>query len=1332
MSEQITLFKESKSHNPFEGPEIERIAYTTPAQEEIWASCQIGSDDANRAYNESISIKLTGDVEVSALESAFQTILARHESLRSVFSTDGRYMSVLKNIETEVVNHDLTSLDSLEKDEAFKKILKAEAHYLFDLNKGPLVKASLVRLSQNQYFFNLMAHHIICDGWSFGILIQELGSFYSALVEERGAQLPLAESFVDYAHEQRKRMLKGEYDQDFSFWLNEYKQSIPDFSLPIDFDAQKLRTYESKRADFHFDQEVLNAIKNTGLKVGSSLVSTLLATFEIFLFKETGHENIAVGLPTAGQPAVGKNRLVGHCVNALPIRSNPRPNVSFEEYLKERKTQLFDAYDHQQLSFGQLLQKLNIARDPARVPLIPIMFNIDLGMAEGVAFSGLQFEIVSNPRAFETFELFLNLTGSDKGIVFEWSYNVNLFKSSSIERMMAAFETLARQLAENPKTELGEIIGLKTREVYERLNETRVPFQKLPLHKLVFHTIEEHLNNEAIRFKEQSINYESLQKEVNQTAHYLQKVGIRPCDVVGVALSQSIELVTVLLAISQCGAAYLPLDASYPMARKQYMLSDSGARFLIMDDYKTFPEDLDVKVLQLQVIQEERKQQSILPLEQDVEMSSMIYLLYTSGSTGRPKGVSISHQNLANLLCSIAEKPGMNSNDRLLSVTNISFDIAQLELFLPLMVGGLLVLTDQDTAKDGRLLIELIEEESITILQATPARWQMLLDSGWEKPLPLKAFCGGEPLSKNLANNLLERCSEVWNMYGPTETTIYSLIKQVEDEDNVITIGRPVQNTQVYILGQNGGLALPGHIGEIAIGGDGVSVGYWGRPELTEEKFISNGYSALQDATLYKTGDLGRLLPNGEIECLGRVDDQIKVRGYRIEPGEIEYELSKFSEVKTAVVLGVDNRLVAYLLIKEGHAEEVVKEKWRQGLAKQLPAHFVPHEFMVLSEMPKTLNGKIDKKALQQLVLDQPSHVSNSFTAPRTEEEIMVAEVWQECLQLEAIDIHANFFELGGHSLTAVKVMALLEQRSGKRLPLSSLLEYSTISKFATLFESRSSAENASWKSLVPIKASGSRPPLYIVHGGGLNVLIFNALGKYLDVDQPVYGLQAKGLNGIDEPLGSVEEMASHYLSEIMEANASGPYLLAGYSFGGIIAYEMAKQLLAQKKTVAMLGLFDTYVFPPYYHKTALKRKWAIAKYTFGKFFYVLHKVVTDKEALLERINGRAEDIKQLLRNDGSSKEEQHQIRYQQPLKLDQKNNEAMSKYHIVPIDIEVDLFRVEKDTFYVHDKKYMGWNELAKKGVKVHSIPGDHTLIFSPPHDKKSAEILQKVLRLK
>jgi amino acid adenylation domain-containing protein len=1322
--------------DPFSGPELSLIVLTTESQLEIWTSCLIGGDEANCAYNESFSLRLAGSLNQEAILRAIQDIGNRHEALRSCFSTDGKYICVYKKLILDIEQYDISDRSPADQQLYIDNQNRHAALTTFNLVKGPLFKVSLLKLANDDHILTFTVHHIICDGWSIGIIMQDLSKLYNACVSNQPAQLALAPAFSDYALEQLSFEKSGAYKQIEAYWSNQFKGSSHILNLPTDFPRPALRTYKSHRDDFSLDASLVLALKNLAKISGSSFVTTLLATFEIFLLRLTGQEEIILGLPAAGQSATGNYGLVGHCVNLLALRSYPKGELSFKEYLKQRTSATLDAYDHQLYTFGSLLKSLNIPRDASRIPLVPVMFNIDMGMDDHVAFTGLQHHLISNPREYENFELFVNISGRDDQLVLEWSYNIHLFKAATIHNMMNEFEFLLKQLINNPNILINDITRKNTGELTKQLsvwNDTVATYPKdRSLHQLISKRADKFGDRIAIKFAGETLSYKQLNEQANQLAALLISNGVKKGDKVAFAIDRSEKLVIVMLSIMKTGAVYVPIDPQFPINRINHMLTDSGAVLLLTTDHIKHRYQSNAMELVIENILPQLSQYPATDPEVDVTSDDLIYILYTSGSTGLPKGVQIAHHNLINFLYSMQKTPGITSADRLLAVTTVSFDISGLELFLPLISGAQVIIADSAEAKDGRSLLDIIRREKITIMQATPYTWRIMLEAGWNASNPIKAICGGEALPKELAERIIPRAESLWNVYGPTETTIWSTIKQITADSNPITVGRPIDNTAIYILDNSLNPLAPGTTGEIYIGGDGVAKGYLNHPGLTDEKFIRDSFSNKPRAKMYRTGDLGRFMESGEIECLGRVDAQIKIRGYRIEAGEIEYHLVNQYNIKEAVVLAQPdqngiNKLVAYVVIYENYEAEDKTEQingWRSGLKAALPDYMVPDDLIIISAMPLTPNGKVDKKALADQQI-QPAENPHLYVAPRTDVEKLVADIWSEFLGIGMISVFDNFFQLGGHSLIAVQVMTRIEKLTGKRLPLAALFDNSTVEKLALMLEM--DGKSIVWDSLVPIKPDGNKMPLYIVHGAGLNVLLFNTLASGMDADQPVYGLQAKGLNGIDEPLSNIVDIAAHYNASIMAQNPNGPYALAGYSFGGIIAFEMARQFMQQGKEVKMLAMLDTYAYRSPYYDPWLTMQVKRVKFFSRKLYYNLsfpngfiNTVVHNRKAAKR---GFTKLTWKLI------KDEKQQGFFGYSNKIDEMNILAEKRYKLEPNNIAIELFRAEDHTFYMDDFEYLGWKPYALNGVNVHKIPGGHNSIFKAPNDKIFASILQNCL---
>jgi amino acid adenylation domain-containing protein len=641
-------------------------------------------------------------------------------------------------------------------------------------------------------------------------------------------------------------------------------------------------------------------------------------------------------------------------------------------------------------------------------------------------------------------------------------------------------------------------------------------------------------------------------------------------------MHRSLEMVVALLAILKSGGAYLPLDPSFGNARVQYVLDEARARVLLtQESLRSFLSTRSAEIMCIDSGWRSIADESDSPVATDVRPDNLAYVIYTSGSTGKPKGVQLEHRSLANLLCSMREQPGMAARDALLAVTTISFDIAGLEMFLPLLVGGRLIVASTEATVDPRVLQRLLQASRATVMQATPTTWHLLFESGWTGDRNLKVLVGGEALPPQLAQKLANGCGEVWNMYGPTETTIWSSLYRVQGHDNHnVPIGKPIANTRLYILGANREPLPFGSEGELYIGGDGLARGYHAKPELTAEKFVPDPFSSQPGGRMYRTGDLARYREDGNVVFLGRLDHQVKIRGFRIELGEIEAVLEQHPNVQKAVTIARDRDsstkyLAAYFLAKTGAT--VSPAELRDHLRKQLPDYMIPAVFLSVQEFPLSPNGKIDRKALPAPKPDD--YLSdNEYVAPRDAMEKTLAKLWQEVLGIPRVGAKDNFFNLGGKSLMAARLFTKIIHRFGKELPLTTLIHAPTLELLAN--EVRTTARMADYPTLIPMRSRGNRPPFFCVHGGAGSTLFMHRLAKKMDSEQPFYGIEPEGLDGRPFRRTTMEQIAAYYISEIRKVQPKGPYYFGGYCFGGIVAFEMAQQLRRQQEQVALVALF--------------------------------------------------------------------------------------------------------------------------------------------------------------
>ncbi|MGE0071929.1 MAG: amino acid adenylation domain-containing protein, partial [Thiomonas sp.] len=1042
-------------YDPFgQSAPVARVAPTTEAQREIWLACQLGGD-ATLAYNESVTLHLRGAVDLQALIAAVRALPERHDALRATLSADGQHLLIAETLLLDIPVDDLRALPPGQVSDALNRAALQAVSTPFDLPRGPLFRARLLRLAEDHVAVLLSAHHIVCDGWSFGVLLSDLGALYAARKGE--APEPDAPvSFAAFAQALAARQDSAEHRADEAYWLKRYASVPAVLELPCDHPRPSHRAFASRRIDQVVPPEVVSAVRQLGARSGASLFSTLLCTFGALLQRLCGQDDVVVGVPAAGQTLPGYESVVGHGVNLLPLRLMPDAAAPLAQSLATVQSDVLDAFEHQHYTFGTLLQKLLIERDPSRVPLAPVMFNLDQAI-DLHSFDNLQAKVVSNPRQAENFELFINAVPlADGGLQFECQYATTLFDDATVHRWLASYQTLLANLCATPDKTLGsiDIVTEADRQRLARLNATAMPLPSgLLLHQLLHAQALRTPNATAQVCDRQAMSYAQLWAQAHRIAHALRARGVRRGACVGLCLPRDADMLPALLGVLVAGAGYVPLDPSFPAARLADMAEDASLALLVAKassaDALPWPRAqslwLDADAAEIAAQPDTAPEADAAS---DATPESLAYMIYTSGSTGKPKGVMLPHRAVVNFLLAVTQRPGLQAGDMLLAVTTLSFDIAVLELLLPLAVGGTVLLASREQATDGFALRDLLDTQPVTAMQATPSTWRLLFSAGWGGNPQLKALVGGEPLPADLAAQLLRHCAQVWNMYGPTETTVWSSCWQVHDGAAAIAIGTPLANTQIWVLDPNGKLCPIGVPGEIHIGGAGVALGYWQREALTAERFVADALAEEPDARLYRTGDRGRWRNDGQLEHLGRLDFQVKLRGFRIELGDIESHLTQHPAVAQAVAVvredtPDDARLVAYVVPPAGHTVPTTAEL-RAHLAASLPGYMVPQHILTLSALPLLPNGKIDRKHLPSpLAASTPTKAERRL--PQTVTQRLVAEVMQQVLHLPGLALDDDFFALGGHSLLAAQLAARLRQQTGLDVQMRTVFDAPSI-----------------------------------------------------------------------------------------------------------------------------------------------------------------------------------------------------------------------------------------------------------------------------------------------
>ena len=1028
--------------DPFSGGGLERAVPTTESQQEIWLAHQMGPEAAV-AYNQVLALRLLGDLVVEALETAVSALVARHESLRSTISADGRDLMVAPPMAVPVRRVDLQEIEEGHRQRVLDDHYASTLGEPFDLLSGPLLRVHLFSIGPREHLLLLITHHIVCDGWSLGVLAKDLAALYSASIGVEGTEVLPPARFSDYAERETASQMDASYSLSEAYWLSRFENGIPSLELPSDFRRPPIRTFSSRREVHVLDSALSADLGRLAVTMRGSLFGVLLGGFAALLARLSGQQEVVIGIPSAGQVRVGMPLLVGHCVNLLPVRIPVDFGRPGEVLLTDTRELLLAALEHQNYAFGTLVRKLNPVRDPSRGPITNVMFNMGRAVDVERLSPVLEAEVVSVPKNYEAFELFVNVVQERDGLRLECQYNDAIYSAQTVRGWLRAYETLLREVLEAPQRILGDmnVVDPAQLGLLSEWNDTRVEYPRTArIHDLVAEETARGPERPAVSCGGDRLRYADLWSRSNRLARALRERGARKGALVGLCLERGTEMLVALLAVLKAGAAYVPLDPAYPSERLAYMAKDAGLALLVtqssLGDRVRFPRTQTLAIDADASDWAEYDESDLADDRDAARPEDPAYVIYTSGSTGRPKGVVVPHGAVVNFLLSMARRPGMAAGGRLLAVTTLSFDIAVLELLLPLVCGAEVVIAAQADAGDGFALRSLLESSGATVMQATPSTWRMVMESGWGGGPGFTALVGGEALQPDLAAELLARVDALWNMYGPTETTIWSTAWRVEKPEEGISIGTPIANTTVWIQDDRGGLCAIGTPGEICIGGDGVTIGYLNRAELTAERYVADTHGFRPGGRLYRTGDLGRWRHDGLLEHLGRIDHQVKVRGYRIELGEIEASLSSHPAVRSCVAVTRelrhdDTRIVAYWVADPG---SVTADELRTHLRATLPDYMVPQHFVRLDSLPLLPNGKVNRSALPEPVASRETDAEVEGPELETPSELLIADVWSRLLQVNDISADDNFFNLGGHSMLAMEAIVSIKQLTGVRL----------------------------------------------------------------------------------------------------------------------------------------------------------------------------------------------------------------------------------------------------------------------------------------------------------
>ncbi|MGQ3083130.1 MAG: non-ribosomal peptide synthetase [Hydrogenophaga sp.] len=1282
--------------NPLELQTSTQLSYS---QERMWFMQAMAP--ASSAYNVPLALRLRGTVQPEALEKAFQVVVKHHEILRTRFvATDqGLAANVVEDGHFQLALLDLPGQAEGTDEAALAAVLSELSHPPFALDQWPLMRATLIRLGPQEHVLLMVLHHIVADQWSFSVLGKDLSSAYRQAMARVEPVLPgPPPRYAVYSRWHRQWFETERQRQEIAYWGRRLEGMRPVALVP-DHPRPRQASFRGASIRLPLPAGLTDALASLATQQDATLAMALLALFKVFLLKHTGQTDLAVGMPIANRHHPGCENLIGTLVNILVIRTSLDGDPDFTEVLRRVKGAALGAYEHQDLPFELLVRTLDHQREPSQPPLFNVMFNLVSTPVREVDFGGSTWSRVDVDRRASQVDLTVVVDPQfDHSIVLE--YATDLFEADSVRRMGEQLLLMLHSVEAFSSKAVSQWDPLLPAHRQQLLAWGEGPARRTADTSLAA-CLEQGLqiNPDAIAlvFGAQRVTHAELDEASRKLATHLRTRGFGPGSRIGLCLPRSVELVVALLATIRSGATYVPLDPTYPEDRIRYQIEDAGLTLIIGTTATLTPSRM-AQTPCLYLDQDWTSVPAATPLESGGEHGPA-YLIYTSGSTGRPKGVCVPQAAVVNFLVSMAREPGLRPGDRVLAVTTLGFDIAVLELLLPLSVGATVVLTSDQEATDGAALKRLINTHAVTVMQATPSRWHLLLEADWGKTPGLRALVGGEPLPPTLASALLQRCDQVWNMYGPTETTVWSTCWQVE-ADTPTSLGRAIDNTQILVLDELGHLQPVGAWGEIWIGGDGVADGYWQRPELTEERFRTLEHiPELKEQRCYRTGDRGRWRYDGSLEHGGRLDDQVKLRGFRIELGEIEAFLASQTGVQRCVAVvredsPGDQRLVAYLVAPDGpmdlDALRVTARQW-------LPEHMVPSQIEQVSALPVLPNGKINRQALPR-----PSARAipkGRRQAPRTETERRLLPIWQELLQNDHIGIDDNFFDLGGHSMLAVRMIRRMETEFQRPVWLTMVFEQPTIMGMARQLESHGQERD---KSMALLRPSQQPHGLFLLAGAEM----YRELARQITVDMPVYGLFSQEEIDLLElpvesplPPYSIDTLAGAYVELIRAQQPHGPYYLGGFSIGGVLAYEVAQRLMQAGEKIGLLVMLDC-AFPGrgWKHlKAGIARRWRMLRQDGWKHVMHLYRQASQLHAARELPGGRRNQV------------------YAQ----------AIRQHKAQPSEMPVAFFQAAGDR---STQAAYGWDALASH-IVIERVPGKHADILEMPNVSELAIHLSRHL---
>jgi surfactin family lipopeptide synthetase A len=1305
-------------------------------QERLWVVEQLSPDNA--PYNLAYAFNWTGSLDRVVLERCLEEIVRRHESLRTVFRIfEGVPSQLVQPPRSVSIPYlDLSDRSASVRESDYQAYALKAAKQPFDLTSGPLFRFRLVRLREEQHVLLFLVHHIIFDSVSAGVFFRELSNLYEAYTSGMGS--PLAEltvQYADYAVGQRRWLAGSLLREQVEYWRHQLLDASAPTEILPDCPRGSEKSFTGALILERFPFGLLESLGSLAESEGITLFSVLLAAFFVLLCRYTNQEDVRVGTTVTGRPQKSIENLIGLFSNTLVLRTDLSGNPSCRELLHRVRKTVAEAHGHADLPFGELLKELDRKPGRSRSPLFQIMFTEAEPMPADSEVAGSKLRWEQVPTQAALFDLSVSLKRSVEGLEVGFEYNPDLFEEATVRQLLGHYRNLLESMSQDPDQPIARLTVLAASERQELLvdwNATTVvyPERELCLDEIIERQARRVPDNIAVVFNREQLTYREMNGRANQLAHYLRKRGVGPDVLVGIWMERTPEMIAALLGVLKAGGAYVLLDQG--PSSETHRLFQGNRELGVLVSQQSLLKAWSSATVRAVCVDRDRQaleRESTDDLPRYTEPDHLACILSKSSSMGDPVGVEISHRNILNAVSSLKSTIGISERDTMLSLGRNSAHTGFLDVYGPLSVGARIALTPLWSTHEEEFE-RVLSSNNVTLADATPSVWRLLVDSGWKGKSDLKILCSGEPLSRILADQLIHRGASVWNLYGAAETALWSTLERIESGFRQVSIGRPIPNTAAYILDRNRQPVPAGALGELYLAGAGLARGYLDQPELTAERFLR--LPSRPGERVFRTGDLARFLPDGRIQYLGRIDQQVKVQGKPVDLGEIESSLLAQEGIREAAVIARDdvarNRgLVAYLVRETGSSRGL--RETLQSLKSQLAEYRVPIGCVVLPELPLTRSGKIDRKALGDLPFETSEELLGEIQTPPTRTEQTIAAIWREVLGVDRVDARDNFFDLGGHSLVAVKMFAKITSTLGIELPLNALFECPTVEQLARRIDT--SAEEHPAHNLVPIQTSGTKPPLYWIPGGrAISVLALREVSLLLGNDQPVYGLESR-LPAKGEEFRTVPERAAEYVERMRTVQPAGPYYLAGFCTGGMVAYEMAQQLRAQGEEVAFLGLVQAMV--PGYPKSRA----AVWRLHFQQRSYIFK---TFAKFLLVRFTPEILGVRREYRQEIQTRVAKLltgwvETSAQLPDDTQRANERVMGSYRPTPFPGTADLFLAEDCYETAGVSRTLdprrAWRELVTGGSTIHMVPGNHYTMLRSPQAGKLADAIELCIQV-